>query len=87
MEIINARQTRGTTYSRYFNMGYHLQDRDLMIAELVLDMVLRGVTSRPTIQQVAGKLETEYERRYDVDWQTDMRDSQVGMPEDSWDED
>ena len=38
-EIINARQSRGTTASRYFDMGYKLQDRDDWVAELVIDMI------------------------------------------------
>ncbi len=87
-EIINARQARGTTYSRYVSLGLRLQDRDEHIGALLLDMMRRGVTQRSSIQQVLGNLESEYENRYDVDWETDLAESQEEAgPGDSWDDD
>ena len=87
-EIINARQARGTTYSRYMTLGFHLQEPDERIAEVLLDMMRRGVTQRPSIQQVLENFETEYEKRYDIDWESDLAESQEeGRPGDSWDDD
>jgi eukaryotic-like serine/threonine-protein kinase len=71
-EIINARLSKGTTASRYFSMGYNLLGQDEMIAELLLDMHLRGVSGRPTIEKIRGRLEVEYERRYESDWERDL---------------
>lgn len=87
-EIINARQARGTTFSRYIALGLNLQNRDEHIAELLLDLMRRGVTQRPSIQQLLGNLETEYERRYDIDWESDLAESQEDSGAgDSWDDD
>ena len=71
-EIMNARLSKGTTMSRYYSMGYNLRSEDEMIAELLLDMFLRGTRGRPRIDKIRGRLEHEYERRYDVSWQTDL---------------
>jgi len=70
-EIMNARLTRGTTPSRYLDMGYKLESRDEPLAELLLDMHLRGQTGRPTAEKVRGRLEWEYERRHGA-WQRDL---------------
>ncbi len=61
-EILNARLSRGTTASRYIAMGYHLSSADIGIAELILDMHLRGPSGRPPIDKVAGRLTYELER-------------------------
>ncbi len=88
-EIINARQTRGTTTRRYSNMGYTLRDRDEWVAGLVLDMMTRASTRRPSIQQVEAKLQSEYERRYEIDWESDhlLETREIGADTGSWDED
>jgi eukaryotic-like serine/threonine-protein kinase len=70
-EIMNARLTRGTTSSRFLNMGYLLEPDDEGIAGLLLDMHLRGVSGRPTITKLLGHLEWEYERRYGQSWKDD----------------
>jgi serine/threonine protein kinase len=62
-EILNARLSRGTTASRYISMGYHISPGDERIAELILDMHLRGASGRPPIDKVAGRLTYELERR------------------------
>lgn len=62
-EILNARLSRGTTASRYISMGYNLSDGDMGIAELILDMHLRGPSGRPPIDRIAGRLAYELERR------------------------
>lgn len=72
-EIMNARLSRGTTISRYMSMGYPLKAEDENIAEIVMEMHLRGSTGRPTIKKVLGNLEWEYENRYNVRWQDDLR--------------
>jgi hypothetical protein len=69
---MNARLSKGTTASRYFSMGYNLLGQDEMIAELLLDMHLRGVSGRPTIEKIRGRLEVEYERRYESEWERDL---------------
>ncbi len=71
-EIMNARLTRGTTTSRFLDMGYVLADEDEGIAEMILDMHLRGQSGRPSIEKVRGRLEWEYESRYDSSWQEDL---------------
>jgi serine/threonine-protein kinase len=62
-EILGARLSRGTTTSRYLAMGYHISIGDTGIAELILDMHLRGPSGRPPIDKVAGRLTHELERR------------------------
>lgn len=71
-EIMNARLSRGTTESRYYDMGYSLSPEDVSFGELLLDMHLRGATGRPTSDKVRGRLEWEYERRFDTPWQEDL---------------
>lgn len=70
-EIMNARLARGTTLSRYRDMGYKVAEEDESLAELLLDMHLRGQTGRPSIEKVRGRLEWEYERRFGA-WQRDL---------------
>lgn len=71
-EIMNARLSRGTTNSRYADMGYRLDEGDQETAALLLDMLLRGVSGRPGSEKVRGRLEWEYERRFDSSWQDDL---------------
>ena len=71
-EVMNARLSRGTTQSRYFDMGYRLAPGDDAIAELILDLHLRGVSGRPTSEKVKGRLEWEYEQRFDRTWQDEL---------------
>jgi hypothetical protein len=54
-------------------MGYNLLGPDEMLAEVLLDMHLRGVTGRPTIERIRGRLEVEYERRHETAWESDLR--------------
>jgi serine/threonine-protein kinase len=71
-EIMNARLLRGNTTSRLYSMGYRLNLEDEGIAGLLLDMHLRGVMGRPTIDKVRGRMEHEYEARYEVNWESDL---------------
>ncbi len=66
-EVMNARLTRGTTASRFLTMGYRVENDDVTIAEMLLDMHLRGPTGRPPIASVRGRLEFAGERRYGLD--------------------
>lgn len=68
-EILGARMSRGTTASRFLHLGYHIRREDEGIAELILDMHLRGPSGRPAIDRVAGRLKTEWEKRSGRDWQ------------------
>jgi len=67
-EVQNARLSRGTTTSRMMALGFQLADQDTKIAELVLDMHLRGVSGRPPIDKIVGRLIWEWERRTDEEW-------------------
>jgi len=67
-EVLNARLSRGTTASRYLSMGYHVREGDLGVAELILDMHLRGQTGRPPIDRIVGRLQHEWERRTGRRW-------------------
>jgi len=67
-EILNARLSRGTTASRMIAMGYEIADSDLGVAELVLDMHLRGPSGRPAIDKLAGRFIVEWERRAGEEW-------------------
>jgi hypothetical protein len=49
-------------------MGYQIAESDLGVAELVLDMHLRGPSSRPSIDKLAGRLVVEWERRAEEQW-------------------
>ena len=66
-----ARLQRGTTLSRFHGMGIRLHGADEGIAELILDMHLRGATGRPTIDKIAGRLAWEYEQRFGLNWTDD----------------
>lgn len=61
-EIYSARMSRGTTASRFLQMGYQISSADEGLGELVLDMHLRGVDGRPSIDKVRGRLSWEYNR-------------------------
>ena len=67
-EVFNARLLRGTTAGRFIALGYNLSDSDLSIAELILDMHLRGASGRPPIDRVVGRLQHEWERRTGHNW-------------------
>jgi serine/threonine protein kinase len=70
-EIMKPRLTRGTTQSRFMDMGYKISDMDVVLAEMLLDMHLRGQSGRPTSEKVRGRLEWEYERRFGS-WSDDL---------------
>jgi len=84
-EIMNARLSRGNTVSRFLSMGYQLKSEDEHIATLILEMFRRGAQGRPTVENVRGHLEWEYERRFDSGWGEDLADSPIGF-RDSWEE-
>jgi serine/threonine protein kinase len=67
-EILNARLSHGNTASRFILLGYRLLDSDIGIAELLLDMQLRGQRGRPSIESVRGRLQSEWERRTGRSW-------------------
>jgi serine/threonine protein kinase len=67
-EIFSARLSRGTTVSRLLALEYHVANEDVGVAEMVLDMHLRGPSGRPAIEKVAGRLQWEWERRTEQDW-------------------
>lgn len=84
--VMNARLLRGTTASRYFSLGYNLHQEDESIAELLLNMHLRGSSGRPSIEKVKGILEREYEERYGNNWEVDTNWANESRFEDSWDD-
>lgn len=61
-EVNLARLSRGTTMSRFLEMGYYISSADEGIGELVLDMHLRGIKGRPSIDKVRGRLAWEHKR-------------------------
>lgn len=61
-EIYAARMSRGTTMSRFMQMGYQISGADEGLGELILDMHLRGTDGRPSIDKVRGRLTWEYNR-------------------------
>jgi eukaryotic-like serine/threonine-protein kinase len=67
-EVQNARLMRGTTPSRLMALGCEIAQEDIGIAELVLEMHLRGASHRPAIEKIAGRLMWEWERRTDEEW-------------------
>ena len=67
-EILNARLSRGTTASRMIDMGYQIPDSGLGVAELILDMHLRGPSGRPAIDKLAGRLVFEWESLTEEQW-------------------
>jgi serine/threonine protein kinase len=66
-EVYGARVSRGTTTSRLMSLGFQVTEQDTGVAELVLDMHLRGPSGRPKIE-IAGRLVWEWERRTEEDW-------------------
>ncbi len=68
-EIYAARVSRGTTLSRFQEMGYRISSADEGIGELVLDMHLRGAKGRPPIEKVRGRLAWQYERLTGDEWE------------------
>lgn len=67
-EIHTARMLRGTTVSRFASMGCRLDSAAVGLGELLLDMHLRGISGRPAIEKVRGRLEWEYERLTKHEW-------------------
>jgi serine/threonine-protein kinase len=70
-ELQAARRTRGTSWSRFANMGYRLPQESTGLADLVLDMFL-APEGRPSIDKIRGRLEWEYESRLGKDWTDDF---------------
>jgi len=64
-EVVNARLMRGTTPQPMLTLGYgyDLPWNDLGVAEIILDMHLRGPSGRPPIEKIARRLAAELERR------------------------
>ena len=71
-EIVTARRGRGNTLSRFQSMSTSLTTNDEGIAEIVLDMFL-APDGRPAIDKVRGRLEWEYETRFESRWEDDLR--------------
>lgn len=67
-EILNARLSRGNTTSRFIALGYHISGSNALVAELILDMHLRGHSGRPPIEKIVGRLTHEWERRTEQEW-------------------
>jgi serine/threonine protein kinase len=68
-EITLARLTRGSTLSRFASMNYSLQLQDQEVGKLLLDMHLRGISGRPSIENVRGVLRRAYESVTGGEWQ------------------
>lgn len=73
IEITLARLERGTTMSRYYRLGVDLHNDDADIAGIVLDMMLRGATGRPSSERLLGKLSFEFEHRFGRAWDARSR--------------
>jgi eukaryotic-like serine/threonine-protein kinase len=69
-ELQAARRTKGTTLSRFTDIGCGLPSGNAAIAERVLDMFL-APDGRPPINEIRGWLETTYERLVGREWTTD----------------
>lgn len=67
-ELMVARDTIGTTHSRWRAIGIPIDGADDNIAELILEMLRRGVSRRPTTEKVCGRLKYEYEQRTGKSW-------------------
>jgi serine/threonine protein kinase len=67
-EIHAARMLRDTTIGRFASMGYHINPPDAILGELVLDMLLRGIKSRPSIDKIRGRLCFAYEKISGRQW-------------------
>lgn len=65
-EIYSARMSKGTTMSRFLQMGYQISSADEGLGGLVLDMHLRGADGRPSIDKVRGRLSWEYNRATNI---------------------
>jgi serine/threonine-protein kinase len=68
-ELMLARDKRGTNASRWSDLEVHLGGADESIAEMILEMIRKGVSGRPASDRVRGQLIYEYERRFDKPWQ------------------
>jgi len=66
-EIIAARDSTGTTISRFRELGVAVNAGDMGIAEMLLEMFRRGFSRRPSVEKVRGNLTWEFERRFDRD--------------------
>jgi serine/threonine protein kinase len=70
-ELQNARRSRGTTLSRFAEIGCHLPPGNSPIAELILDMFL-APEGRPNINDIRGRFETVYERHIGREFNLDL---------------
>lgn len=67
-QLMALRDAFGTTMSRWLEIGIQVSPDNEGICELMLDMVRRGVTRRPSATKVRGQLSWEFERRLDKEW-------------------
>ncbi|MBI4207146.1 MAG: serine/threonine protein kinase [Betaproteobacteria bacterium] len=67
-QLMAVRDTHGTTMSRWNEVGVRIAPQDEGISELILEMLRRGVTRRPSLAKVRGHLTWEFERRFDKEW-------------------
>ncbi len=69
-ELQTVRRSKGTIFSRFNDIGCGLQSGNSAIAELVLNMFL-APDGRPSIDEIRGWLETNYERLVGREWSAD----------------
>lgn len=67
-EITSARLSQGGTIARYLKLGMRVPLEDSHLAGVLLDMQMRGVTSRPTIDKVLTAIEWSFEQRFGAPW-------------------
>lgn len=63
-QIMSARLERGNTMTRLNKIGVQIAWEDTEIAEMILNMHLRGESGRPPISRLLGRFEYIYESRY-----------------------
>jgi serine/threonine protein kinase len=67
-EIMTARVSRGSTIGRFLSMNYKLHAEDHDVGEVLLDMHLRGIQGRPSIDRTRGTMRRSYERVTGREW-------------------
>ena len=54
--LMDARAQRGTTASRYLSLDININGVDETLPELLLEMIRKGISGRPTIDKVHARL-------------------------------
>jgi serine/threonine-protein kinase len=72
-QVMNARLSKGSTFTRFLELGHSISPHHEFLCTRILDCFLRGVDGRPRVNELLGCLSAAYQREFDEDWTADIR--------------